>query len=550
MGGRPVHSARRALPLIVLLAAGACINVFWHTEPRDLPARTVGTGSPPVATVVKTPVKAHLRSGATVVFMRGATVTRTHVSGTAARYALMANVPVGPPALDSVPLDSIVGLETFDGKVDPGATFVVSAAATVAGAFGTALLAVAIFGSCPTLYADTGSQAVLQAEGFSYAIAPLFRQRDIDPLVVSRTREGIVRLELRNEALETHHIDLLELTRVTHAPNEVVVPDQRGGLVAVRDLQPPASARDREGRDVRAVLREADAATFASAPRRLAAARVGDLDDWIDLTVPAPSPASAGTVGVSDSLVVLLRLRNSLLNTILLYDGMLSGVGAMDWLSRDLANAAPALALGQWYRNTMGMRAIVDGVPLGVGGLARTSHAHLGDVGPIAFRDVVLVLPRPHVASGEPVRVRLRFVADNWRIDQARIAFAYRRPPSVRVPVSRVYARMADGRPVNDSAVVPMLRATDERYLETRPGQRMTLEFDDADAIAADAAARYLVTWQGWYTEWVRPSWISGEAATRRFVPGDSAVVTALTRWRRSQAAFEKQFYASPLPTR
>ncbi|MBY0491970.1 MAG: hypothetical protein K2R93_19165 [Gemmatimonadaceae bacterium] len=548
MARRPVHLARRTVPLIGLLAAGACINVFWHTEPRDLPARAVGTAASPMATEVRTPVKAHLRSGATVVFLRGATVTRTHVSGTAARYALMANVASGPAALDSVPLDSIVGLETFDGKVDPGATLVVSAAATVAGAFGTALLAVAIFGSCPTLYADTGSKAVLQAEGFSYAIAPLFRQRDIDPLVVARTREGVVRLELRNEALETHHIDLLELTRVTHAPNEVVVPDQRGGLVAVRDLQPPASARDREGRDVRAVLREADAATFASAPRRVAAARVGDLDDWIDLTVPAPG--SPSTAGASDSLVVLLRLRNSLLNTILLYDGMLSGVGAMDWLSRDLANAAPALALGQWYSNTMGMRAIVDGVPLAVGGLSRTSHARLGDVGPIAFRDVALVLPRPRVASGEPVHVRLRFVADNWRIDQARIAFAYRRPPSVRVPVSRVYARMADGRSVNDSAVVPMLRASDERYLETRPGQRMTLEFDDADVMAADSTARYLVTWQGWYTEWVRPAWITGEAATRRFVPGDSAVVTAMTRWRRSQAAFEKQFYASPLPTR
>src|SRR4029078_7868450 len=101
------------------------------------------------------------------------------------------------------------------------------------GSIATIVLLKAIFGSCPTVYADTGTGAELQAEGFSYAIAPLLENRDVDPLHVRVDADDKIRLELRNEALETHFINHIELLAVRHAKDAVVIPDQASKLVAV-----------------------------------------------------------------------------------------------------------------------------------------------------------------------------------------------------------------------------------------------------------------------------------------------------------------------------
>jgi hypothetical protein len=534
MPSNHTRSRRRATVLLTLVLAvvgfTACVNIFWKSEPRDL-----GTiGSIDSTMTITTPIKAHLRSGETVVFAKGGVVTIRQVTGVAQRFPVVGTTATTAAVEMTVPLDSVVGFETFDGKIQPAPTALVSIAATVAGVFGTGLLAIAIFGSCPTLYADSGSSAVLQAEGFSYAIAPLFRQRDIDPLTVARTHDGIVRLELRNEALETHYIDHLELTRVTHGPAELVVPDQQGRVVALSKLRFPRTAVDRDGRDVRALVRDADDRLFATAQERLARAHAGDLDDWIDI-----DGRTDGTGGQGDSVAIVLRLRNSLLNTLLLYEGMLSGPEAPDWLARQMQQPAEALALARWYRQRMGMRISVDGGPV---------DARIGDVGPLAFREVAVVVPRPR-DDGDG-QVRLRFVADNWRIDQIRIADVVRRTGGERVPVGSVVAPVGQGAFARDTAAMRLLSAADERYLETRPGQRMVLEFSDRQPVPTDSAVRYLVTWQGWYNEWIRPSWITAREPGRRFVPHDSALAIALSRWRSRKPAFEAQFYSTRIPTR
>lgn len=60
--------------------------------------------------------------------------------------------------------------------------------------------------------------------------------------------DGVIRLELRNEALETHFINHIELIAASHAPNERVMPDQFSHPVAEGDIRPLASVPDRTGR--------------------------------------------------------------------------------------------------------------------------------------------------------------------------------------------------------------------------------------------------------------------------------------------------------------
>jgi hypothetical protein len=105
----------------------------------------------------------------------------------------------------------------------------------------------------------------------------------------------------------------------------------------------------RGGRDVGDVLASRDELHYRTAPEILARASSADPADTLRLTF---APASG-----SESALVL-RLRNSLLNTALLYDVMLSGSGpaSLDWLGRDLARIPEAVQLGSWYASNTGIR--------------------------------------------------------------------------------------------------------------------------------------------------------------------------------------------------
>src|SRR5262249_53950185 len=159
---------------------------------------------------------------------------------------------------DSVPLAQVVGMEAYRTSVSITKSVLGSVSlAALAGATAIAISCIGnpkCFGSCPTAYSDNAGKQLLEAEGLSYALAPVFEMRDVDRLRASADTAGTVRLEVRNEALETHYINHLELLDVPHAREEFVVPDAGGSPIAMRGLEAPRSATDRAGRDVRRLL--------------------------------------------------------------------------------------------------------------------------------------------------------------------------------------------------------------------------------------------------------------------------------------------------------
>ncbi|MBA3560413.1 MAG: hypothetical protein H0W30_17665 [Gemmatimonadaceae bacterium] len=399
------------------------------------------------------------------------------------------------------------------------------------GAVGTVAILKAIFGSCPTFYSDSSGTPILEAEGFSNSIAPLFEQRDVDRLRTGVASDGTVRLEVRNEALETHYINHLELLEARHRIGETVVPDQRGFPLVLGAMSPAQFARDRAGRDVSRVLASADGDIFATDSGTLAAADSADLEDYVDITVQRPA--------VGDSMAIVFRLRNSLLNTVLLYDGILADPGAasLDWLGNDLQKITNAIDLGRWYGKHMGMRVSVRD-----GGDFR-QVARFSDKGPIAFHDVAVIIPAP---PGDSVRVRLSFVADDWRIDRVSFATKFSRAPVRTIPLSAVVGSDDTA----DSAAFASLSTTDDRYLKTTPGQRFSARFATG-GIAADSVRTFMLASQGYYTEWVRGSWINKKStAAKPFEATDASLARAIKRWRSRQADLEQQFYSTAIPTR
>jgi len=514
--------ARMVVALTLTLASGACY--VYRTVNVETVARPAAA-APPVR--VTSAVKAHLTDGTTVVYRDGVMIAHDTVQGTGLAYDLMLK---SSGTVLAVPLSRVLAMENFRTGVNPLGTVLATTVLGSLTAVAVAAVGVAIFGSCPTAYSDSAGARLLEAEGFSYSIAPLFEMRDVDRLHARASPDGSVRLEIRNEALETHYINQLQLLEVRHARDEFVAPDPTGNPIAVRGLRAPLAATDRAGHDVLASLAAPDGMVFRTDTTTLARASAGDPDDWIDLQLPSPPR--------SDSAVVVLRLRNSLLTTVLLYDVMLGdrGAHALDYVAEDLQRIGSATELGRWYVDHMGMR-----VSVWDGGAWRQTGRFL-DTGPIAWKDLAVMVPAP---SSGPLRVRLSFPADDWRIDRIAVATAARRAVPRAIPLAR--AIRSDGRA--DSAALANLRDPDERYLETSAGQRFDAVFETGSE-PTDSARTFLLTWEGFYYEWIRRGWLESGRDSTAFRPGAAALTEAQRRWRESQDVMEEQFYHTRVPVR
>ncbi|HVT45353.1 MAG TPA: hypothetical protein VMT00_13290 [Thermoanaerobaculia bacterium] len=484
--------------------------------------------TPSVETVrVSSPVKAHLVDGTTIVYANGLTIGDGRLVGYGIHYDLTLTV-LGPIA--EVPLDRVLALESFENTLNKGMTALATSGVTAAAVVGAAVLTVAIFGSCPTIYSESDGREELEAELFSYSIAPIFELQDLDRLRAQPGTDGSLRLDVRNEALETHYLNHLALIEVQHAPDEIVMPDTHGNPVALSALSSPEQIVDRKGRDLLTTLRDEDDLAFRTDRATMSEVNLQDLRDSIEIRFPAPQDR--------DHVALVFRLRNSLLNTVLFYDMMLGAAGArsLDWLGKDLGQIGPALELSGWYSSRMGMRVSIwkDG--------AYREVARVPDTGPIAWKDVAVVLPIP--GAGD-MRVRLDFVADNWRIDRLRVAAGVRSPAIRSIPITKVVATGG----VSDPAALRSLESSDDQYLRTSPGQGFKIVFDAGESPAA-VSRTFLLASQGYYTEWIRGSWIQSAGRRDAFVPTDEALLQTILRWRDVQPEFEARFDATRIPVR
>ena len=522
-------SRAAAVAVLSAFALAGCIHIYHDVD------RTEFAGGAAIGRVAS-PVRAHLADGSVIVYANGLMVSRDSLSGSGLRYDALRDAPVAVSG--SIPLTQVIGLEAYSSRTNTDRSFVTSALATVGitvvSVAGLVAIACAIdpkcFGSCPTIYTAAEDGEVLEAELFSYSVAPLLEARDVDRLGVRADADGFVVLDVRNEALETHHINHLELLEVQHAADEVVMPSERGRPVIVGELR-AATARDAHGRDVTAVLAARDSQYFASDEGALARASLDALHDHIDLALPVARGR--------DSVAVVLRLRNSLLNTVLFYDMMLGAAGAraLDWLGSDLQRVGPAVQLGQWYRSRFGMWVSVE------------SHgeyrevARIPDAGPIAWKDVAVLVPVPEHADS--IRIRLSFVLDEWRIDRVAIAHNARSAAPRLLPLADAHDR--SGTSVPDA--LQRLSHADEAYVETRPGDSFIARFDAGPEPAAGTRT-FLLSSQGYYIEWIRPVWISGSSPMQTFQPRDETLLEALRRWHAVKPEFEMRFHDTRIPVR
>ena len=513
-----MKTQRSVLAVLLIVTTTSCVFRFRNVDVRELDLKK------PVE--VRTPVKAHLKDGSTIVYPSGVTVTASDVQGNGTRYVFAGSATT---AVTTVPLDQVAAMEAYREVLNDGKSFAVSLLATAVGAVGSVVLFKALFGSCPTVYSGDGG--IEEAELFSSSIAPLYEGRDIDLLKARPNAAGDLTLEIRNEAMETHYINHLQLVEVRHAIDEAVLPDTHGEPVVLGRQRPVATAVSRRGQNVAGLLANADGAFYASDRAAIDAANPADMDEWIDVTLPVQPGAT--------SAALAFRLRNSLLNTVLLYDVMLApaGAGALNWMSGRLSNISEAVEMGRWHQRRAGLHVSVwrDG--------SYREVARVPDAGPITWHDVAAVVPVP--AGETTLRVRLSYLVDHWRLDRLGVSMTVGPADSRVIPLATV--RGPQG--VLEPAALKDMASPDERYLQTSPGHRFLADFHTGPA-PVGRARTFLLSSQGYYTEWIRGSWIQNASVSVPFKPGDDALLVALSKWGSSRDTFEKRFFSTRVPVK
>jgi hypothetical protein len=333
---------------------------------------------------------------------------------------------------------------------------------------------------------------------------------------------------MRNEALETHYINHVEMLAVAHAAGETVMTDAKGRPLVLRSLQAPLAVTDNTGLRVDEAVATADGAAWRASDERLRTVSHDDFGDSLTLTFDTPADGQGALV---------LRLRNSLLNTVLLYDVMLGGQGfrALDWMGKDLTQLRDRWELARWYRKTMGLHVSVQ-----VGDRWK-NVASFDDTGPIAWKDITVALPRTRSST---TTVRLSFVSDNWRIDHAALATLVRVGEFERVPLQEI----TDALDTRHLAAERDLADDDDRYVITQPGDHLRFAFD-ADALRQNEQHTFFLSARGYYIEWMRRDWLQTTTADA-FEPNDAAIVAALGRWRSQRDTLRAQFDATRINVR
>lgn len=501
-----------------------CLLIVSCVKVHDLQVVPV-TAGPDTVQVVESPVKVHLVDGSTVVFEKGIEIGDGKVLGEGFRYDIRLQ---GRTAVTEIPLADVAAMESFQTPLNTPATVAASSGATIGGVVLAAAVAFALFGSCPTTYSLQAVEPVLEAESFSYSIAPAFEARDVDRLGLAARTSGYIDLEMRNEALETHYINEVELLSVEHASDEQVITDHKARPLILRDLVPPLVATDNEGRVIAPIVAARDDRSWRASDARLQRVSADDFRDYIDIEFAAPGHDAA----------LVLRLRNSLLNTVLFYDVMLRDQGpqAIDWMGHDLQRLGTRFRTGRWYQENMGMT-----VSILKEGRYR-EFAAIPDSGPIAWKEVALRVPR---TRGERLRLRLSFVADNWRVDQLALATLVDRGKAETVGLSAVID--ADG--VLHAEALSNLADDDDSYVITRPGEHLRLRFDAGEP-PAGRSRTFFIAATGYYMEWLRGDWLQTAASREPFRPGDAALVEALNRWQDQRENYRERFDATRINIR
>lgn len=484
---------------------------------------------------IKTPSRAYLLDGSIVIFEDGFKVLNDTVYGLGKRYWI--NQSEINNSNKIIPLDSIGTMTVFQ-DVTPESRNVANVSTTI---FGAVLVPISIycvscpkccFGSCPTVYTIDDNTYSFETELFSYSVSSLMEDKDLDVLNKKIPENGEYIIRITNEALEIHYINQLSLVVTKHPLNTNVYPTPEGNIVSIRNPIPPDEAYNSENKIITDKIRIADDVYYRSDTALVNKLKEGPFFDWIDIKTKAPQNVQ--------SAKMLIRYRNTLLSTLLFYDVVLGsqGIKALEWNERMNSDLIYANQFKTIYK-------AFSGISINsFNGEKWIKNSMLYDAGPLNWKYCVQEIP---VYNGE-INIRLKFVPDNFMIDYIAFDFEQINADIQSLEIYPYEILDNDGNPRGE--VIELLRNDDDNYLITNPGESYRLHYNIEKSNECEQTV--FIDSKGYYTEWIRGSWLKNNNADFKFnlydVQGTLAYLAK--NWLENKNLLETEFFKTRVPVK
>lgn len=502
----------------VFVLAG-CIWIFKSSELET--EKPIGA--------VESPVKAHLEDGRTAMFPDGAVFMADEIIGYGRVYSINLQ---SYENIQNLSTGEIAAYSVYREETNVGASIIMTGVGTVVGVFATAVLWDMIFGSCPTVYTTSDEESTLHGELFSNSIAPILESRDLVKVSTGSIKNDRLRIEIRNEALETHYINHLELLEVSHQPDSEIYSTNYNRVLSLSDFVYPEKAVNITNEDIVEELgsfvaddkfggyRYSDWSVDPDDPD------AGPVWDQVELVFPPVE---------NDNAALHFNLKNSLFSTLMLYDYYLSGQGvdALDWIGKGLSTVSEAVALGDFHKQFMGIQVqqYTDGEYRYV--------TRIPDIGPVSWRDVAVPV---HTSHRDSVKIRLKFLADSWQIQGVRLAQTVEEPEIRIIPAAEVLDGNQQVHPQSEN-----IRSANNEYLVNWPGNRIFIDFETTRADSGNLHS-YLLAGQGYYIEWIRSDWLEESLFPEGIDYGSDLITRVQHHWQDAKIELEATFFESKVP--
>lgn len=339
----------------------------------------------------------------------------------------------------------------------------------------------ACFGSCPTFYAWDGNKMRLMAEGFSSSIARVFEKPDIDMLHSTVVKGREFKIQLTNEALETHAIKYADLLVFPRSKGERIFATPSGSFYSSDQIIKPSSCDAPEGDCLAKVLDMDQSERFSAA-------------DPTDLTKKETIEVEFKEVP-NGKLGLIIGSRQTLMTTFLFYQGMAHAGSKLPYYHAQVESGNESM-----QHHLTRIWDLLGGIEVQVqnnnGNWEKAGK--LDEMGPIAADLQLVTLPE---IKGEKIMVRLKMTKGLWRIDQVGLIVIDQEVQPIRIKPACVLRENVEDK----TALNSLIDST--QYLLTFPGDRYELIYNLPD----DKDYEIFLHSKGYYLEWMREDWIKEE---------------------------------------
>ncbi|WP_439481366.1 hypothetical protein [Cyclobacterium plantarum] len=381
-----------------------------------------------------------------------------------------------------IPFDEIVILETNHKGNNPGVAAMVLVGLTT-GVFSLycSINPKACFGSCPTFYVSGLDVPNLVGEGFSSSISKSLEDTDIDLIDLNMEEGAPLQLIVKNEALETHLINKVNLLSLNKNDENRVFQSSNGDFHEVKDIENPLKTTYHSQLITDFVAAKDEKEWFS-------------LADTFNLLKKETLFLEFSNPGVSSGLII--EKRQTLMTTFLFYHFLsLMGNASSHYLA-EMETSEPGLSkkvrafqellggIEVFYLNDNGKWILLD---------------EISEDGPIVTDSHLVILP---LLKMPVLNIKLELNQGLWRINTLNLAvLAGKVEPEVHFPLQ------VKNNATNETDTIALDKLLSDGYLVTFPGEAYTLDY----GINYQKDKEYFVESKGYYIEWMREEWLKDQ---------------------------------------